>query len=160
VVIVDGQIHLLRTGLRGPSGRIGQIVIDGLGVISAMDEAQVERADLVPPGSSGNQTCSDAVRRWPGRFRVMAVLSLKQAGLAGAASTRQSLKCTSAQLSFPPFREPSWLQDGAADWYWPVAREHRTPVIDLGTWTVVGNRQACRPPPRSQNHRRSPRPIR
>jgi L-fuconolactonase len=34
-----------------------------------------------------------------------------------------------ARLSFPPFRDPSWLRDGTADWYWPVAQEQQIPVM-------------------------------
>jgi L-fuconolactonase len=129
VLIVDAQIHLFGPDAQERARRIGQVVIDADGVIDVMDAAHVDRAYLVPGGSAANETCLEAARRYPDRFRVMGIPSLNKPEARQAATQWKSLGYTGARLSFPPFRDPSWLRDGTADWYWPVAVEQQIPVM-------------------------------
>ena len=129
MLIVDAQIHLFGPDAEERARRVGQFVIDAEGAIAAMDEAHVDRAYLVPAGSAGNQTCLAAARRWPDRFKVMGIPGLTKPEARSDAAQWKSLGYTGARLSFPPFRDPSWLRDGTADWYWPVAQEQQIPVM-------------------------------
>ncbi|HET6187960.1 MAG TPA: amidohydrolase family protein [Trebonia sp.] len=127
--IVDAQIHLFGPDAKERARRIGQEVIDAAGVIDAMDQAGVSRAYLVPAGSAANEECLEAARRWPARFRVMGIPSLNKPEARAAVARWHELGYTGARLSFPPFRAPSWLRDGTADWFWPAAEEQRIPVM-------------------------------
>lgn len=129
MLIVDAQIHLFGPDAHERARRIGQEVIDAEGIIAAMDQAQVNRAYLVPAGSSANDACLRAARRSPDRFRVMGIPGLNKPEARQAAVQWKSLGYTGSRLSFPPFRDPSWLRDGTADWYWPVAEEQQIPVM-------------------------------
>lgn len=129
MLIADAQIHLFGPDAQERARRVRQVVISPEEVVAAMDEAHVARAYLVPAGSAGNNACLDASRRWPDRFRVMGIPRLTKPEAREEAMRWRSLGYTGARLSFPPFREPSWLQDGTADWYWPVAEEQRIPVM-------------------------------
>lgn len=129
MLIVDAQIHLFGPDAQEHAGRVGQVVIDAEGVIAKMDEAHVDRAYLVPAGSAANEACLEAARSWPDRFRVMGIPRLNRPEARAAATQWKSLGYTGARLSFPPFRDPSWLRDGTADWFWPVAQEQQIPVM-------------------------------
>jgi len=129
MLIVDAQVHLFGPDAQEHARRIGQEVIDAEGILATMDEAHVDRAYLVPAGSSANETCLQAGRRWPDRFRVMGIPGLNKPAARRAAAEWKALGYAGARLSFPPFRDPSWLRDGTADWYWPVAQEQGIPVM-------------------------------
>lgn len=129
MLIVDAQIHLFGPAAEQRARQLGQVFIDAEGVLAAMAEAHVDRAYLVPAGSAANETCLAAARRSPDRFRVMGIPGLDKPQAREAAAQWKSLGYTGARLSFPPFRQPSWLRDGTADWYWPVAQEQQIPVM-------------------------------
>jgi L-fuconolactonase len=129
VLIVDAQIHLFGPNAQEHAQRVGQMIVDVERVVAAMDRAGVSRAYLVPAGSAGNQECLDAARRWPDKFKVMGIPGLTKPESRETARQWKLLGHTGARLSFPPFRDPSWLRDGTADWYWPVAQELQIPVM-------------------------------
>lgn len=129
MLIVDAQIHLFGPNATEHAKRVGQEIVDVESVVAGMDGHGVSRAYLVPAGSAGNQECLDAARRWPDKFRVMGIPGLNKPEAREVARQWKSLGYTGARLSFPPFRNPSWLRDGTADWYWPVAQELQIPVM-------------------------------
>jgi len=129
VLIVDAQIHLFGADAQERAKRVRQTALDAEGVVAAMAAAHVDRAYLVPGGSAANETCLAAARRRPDQFRVMGIPGLNKPEARETAATWKSLGYTGARLSFPPFRDPSWLRDGTADWYWPVAQEQQIPVM-------------------------------
>jgi predicted TIM-barrel fold metal-dependent hydrolase len=129
MLIVDAQIHLFGPEAEERARRIGQVVLSAEAVVAAMDEAHVDRAYLVPAGSAANAACLAAAGRWPDRFRVMGIPGLNKPEARDDVGRWQSLGYTGVRLSFPPFRDPSWLRDGTADWFWPVAEREHIPVM-------------------------------
>lgn len=129
MLIVDAQIHLFGSNAGEHAKAVRQVEVAVEDVVAAMDKAGVDRAYLVPAGSAANQVCLDAMHRWPDRFRVMGIPGLNKPEAREIAKRWKSLGYVGARLSFPPFRNPSWLRDGTADWYWPVAQELGIPVM-------------------------------
>lgn len=129
MLIVDAQIHLFGPEAEERARRIGQIVLSPEAAVAGMDEAHVDRAYLVPAGSAANEACLAAARRWPEKFRVMGIPGLNKPEAREDVERWQSLGYTGVRLSFPPFRDPSWLRDGTADWFWPVAERQQIPVM-------------------------------
>lgn len=127
--IVDSQIHLFDPENLAHAQRIGQHVVAPEDIVAAMDEAGVSAAYLVPSGSGANQACLDAMKRWPDRFRVMGSLRLNRPGERELLSGWRQSGFTGLRLTFPPFRDPSWLRDGTADWLWPAAEELNIPIM-------------------------------
>jgi L-fuconolactonase len=125
--IVDSQIHLF-----GPHAHVsenGQVVMSAEEVVAAMDASGVERAYLVPARSDANSTCLTAAQEWPSRFRVMGILRPNRPESRRALGNWESLGYVGVRLGFPPFRHPSWLRDGTADWFWPECEARGIPVM-------------------------------
>jgi L-fuconolactonase len=129
MLIVDSQVHLFDPRSLEQAERIGQHVIRPAEIVAAMDEAGVSLAYLVPSGSGANQACLDAMTRWPSRFRVMGGLRLNRPREADLLPGWQQAGFAGLRLTFPPFREPSWLRDGTADWVWPAAERLGLPIM-------------------------------
>jgi predicted TIM-barrel fold metal-dependent hydrolase len=98
-------------------------------VLAAMDDAGVSRTYLVPANSAANPACLDAARRWPDRFRVMAIVGLDKPESRRLIAEWPSAGYIGVRLPFPPFRKVSWLKDGTADWFWPEADRLKLPVM-------------------------------
>lgn len=127
--IIDSQIHLFAPGAEKTAQALLQVLVPPEQVLSEMDAAGVEKAYLVPGTSAANATCIEAARRWPDRFRVMAILSLDKPEARSMVESWSESGCHGARLVFPPYRKSSWLKDGTADWFWPLANQLRLPVM-------------------------------
>jgi predicted TIM-barrel fold metal-dependent hydrolase len=138
-VIVDSQVHLwpastpARTWLPGAKPQLPQpFTIER--VIPLMDEAGVDRVVIVPPASLEGERvdyAQEAVKRYPGRFAIMARVALnKPEGAARLATWRDQTGVLGVRLNFGP-DEAAWLTDGTADWFWPAAEKARLPVMFL-----------------------------
>jgi L-fuconolactonase len=121
--IVDAQIHMFSPDGAERARKLLQKVIEPEAVVAAMDEAGVARAYLVPGGSEANETCLAAVRRWPDRFRVMAIVGLDKPESRETMAAWSATGFAGVRVTFPPYRKVSWLQDGTADWFWPAAEK-------------------------------------
>jgi predicted TIM-barrel fold metal-dependent hydrolase len=97
-----------------------------------MKEAGVDRAILVPPSFAGgrNEYSLEAAAKYPEQFAVMGSLKLnnpeapqvlenfmKQPGALGV------------RLTFHHDYDESWIRDGTADWFWPMAEKMNIPVM-------------------------------
>jgi predicted TIM-barrel fold metal-dependent hydrolase len=99
-----------------------------------MDEAGVDRVVIVPPASLEGERidyAQEAVKRYPGRFAIMARVALdKPDRTARLATWRDQPGVLGVRLNFGP-SEAAWLTDGTADWFWPAAEKARLPVMFL-----------------------------
>jgi L-fuconolactonase len=128
MLVVDAQIHLFASEAQERARRIGQTTLTAPEVVAQMDAAGVDRAYLVPVGSAANDVCLAAARDWPERFRVVGIPRLKDPTSRDLISTWRADGFTGARMAFPPFRDPSWLRDGTADWFWPAAESAGIPL--------------------------------
>jgi predicted TIM-barrel fold metal-dependent hydrolase len=104
-------------------------------VVPLMDEAGVDRVVIVPPSLEGERVdyAQKAVKRYPGRFGIMARIALDKPDRAARLATwRDQPGVLGVRLLFGP-RESPWLTDGTADWFWPAAEKAGLPVMFL-TW--------------------------
>ena len=127
--IVDSQIHLFDAQNPAAAQRVGQHSVSPERIVAEMDAAGVERAYLVPSGSGANDACLDTAANWPGRFAVMGAIGLAKTESRSLLENWKEAGYTGVRLTFPPFRDPSWLRDGTADWFWPAAARHDIPVM-------------------------------
>ena len=98
-----------------------------------MDAAGVDRAILVPPtwDMDRNDLGIAAAARDPDRFALMARVPLRdrETGRALLKSWRDIPGVRGVRLTFFRPEEATWLRDGTADWYWPVAEELGVPTM-------------------------------
>jgi predicted TIM-barrel fold metal-dependent hydrolase len=127
--LVDSQIHLFGPNAEEFATRIGQVIMSAEEVVAAMDEVGVSQTYLVPANAAANAPCLDAARRWPDRFRVMAIVGLDKPESRRLLAEWSSAGYIGVRLPFPPFRKVSWLKDGTADWFWPEADRLKLPVM-------------------------------
>lgn len=138
-VIVDSQVHLWpantpeRPWLPGAKPQLPEpFTIER--IIPLMDEAGVDRVIIVPPVSLEGERidyAQEAVKRYPGRFAIMARVALDKPDRATRLATwRDQPGVLGVRLNFGP-REAAWLTDGTADWFWPAAEKARLPVMFL-----------------------------
>ena len=139
-LIVDAQIH------RWPANRPDRPWAAGAKpqlpepftierVVPLMDEAGVERVVIVPPTLEGERLdySQEAVKRYPGRFAIMARVALDQPDRAARLATwRDQPGVLGVRLNFGA-TEAKWLTDGTADWFWPAAEKANLPVMFLTT---------------------------
>ena len=128
--LVDSQIHLWADA--DYAAKMLQTAMSAEQVLAEMDAAGITRAYLVPGHTAANPLCRDAARRWPDRFRALALLALDKPEsrelMEGWARTGQA-GFVGLRLTFPPYRKVSWLDDGTADWLWPIANQLALPVM-------------------------------
>ena len=108
-------------------------------LLAEMDAAGVDGAVLVPPSFEGehNDLVLDAAARHPSRFAAMGRVPLDRPDDATriVRTWREhpgaiGFRCTfSAGFNSMKKVSTSWLEDGTADWFWPVAAEYGTPVM-------------------------------
>ena len=102
-------------------------------VVPLMDEAGVERVVIVPPTLEGERLdyAQEAVKRYPGRFAIMARIALDQPERAARLATwRDQPGVLGVRLNFGA-TEAKWLTDGTADWFWPAVEKANLPVMFL-----------------------------
>jgi len=138
-VIVDSQVHLWpastpeRPWLPGGKPQLPEpFTIER--IIPLMDEAGIDRAVIVPPASLEGERvdyAQEAVKRYPGRFGIMARVALDKPDRAARLATwRDQPGVLGVRLNFGP-DEAARLTDGTADWFWPAAEKARLPVMFL-----------------------------
>lgn len=127
--LVDSQIHLFAPGAEEFATRMQQTLMPPQDVIAAMDAAKVSRAYLVPGNAAANATCVAAAGQWPERFRVMGILGLDKPESRQLVADWPSSGFIGVRLTFPPYRKVSWLKDGTADWFWPLANALAMPIM-------------------------------
>ena len=97
-----------------------------------MAEAGVDRAILVPPSFAGgrNEFSLEAAAKYPEQFAVMGAIKLNKP------EARQILEnfmkepaALGVRLTFHHEHDESWIRDGTADWFWPVAEKMNIPVM-------------------------------
>ena len=97
-----------------------------------MAEAGVDRAILVPPSFAGGKSdySIEAAKKYPDLFAVMAALKLNKP------DSRETLEHLLTQphvlgvrLTFHHDHDESYIRDGTADWFWPIAEAAKMPVM-------------------------------
>ena len=117
----DSQIHLFPEGHEERAAKFGQRVIPLATILADMDAAGIDRAVLVPPFPAAMQISLDAVAAHPDRFRTTAHLALDKPEARERVTAWPNDAVVAVRVAFPPWHKVSWLDDGTADWFWPVA---------------------------------------
>jgi predicted TIM-barrel fold metal-dependent hydrolase len=137
-LIVDSQIHMWppnrpdRPWAPGAQPQIPEpFTIER--VVPMIDEAGVDRVVIVPPTLEGERIDygQEAVRRYPGRFGIMARIALdKPDRTARLATWREQQGVLGVRLNIAA-GETHWLTDGTTDWFWPAAEKAQIPIMFL-----------------------------
>jgi predicted TIM-barrel fold metal-dependent hydrolase len=137
-LIVDSQIHLWpantpeRPWVPGAKPQLPEpFTFERL--VPMMDEAGVERVVIVPPTLEGERLdyAQEGVKRYPGRFAIMARIDLDKPDRAAKLATwREQPGVLGVRLNLGA-REAAWLSDGTADWFWPAAEKANLPIMFL-----------------------------
>jgi predicted TIM-barrel fold metal-dependent hydrolase len=97
-----------------------------------MKEAGVDRAILVPPSFAGgrNEYSLEAAAKYPEQFAVMGSVPLaKPEGREILDSLMSHPGAIGVRLTFHHEYDESWIRDGTADWFWPIAEKMDIPVM-------------------------------
>jgi predicted TIM-barrel fold metal-dependent hydrolase len=98
-----------------------------------MDEAGVDRAIIVPPtwDMDRNDLGLEAAEKYPDRFGLISRVPLlePEVGKKLLHDLRDEPACKGVRLTFFRKEEATWLFDGTADWYWPLAEELGVPTM-------------------------------
>jgi predicted TIM-barrel fold metal-dependent hydrolase len=137
--IVDSQIHLWKA--ESPDwpwvpGAVPQLpepfTIEK--ALPLMDQAGVDRAVIVPPGSwvgDRNDYALEAVKRYPDRFAVMGRIALQNPQSATLLPKwKEQPGMLGVRVTFQR-DAAAWLADGTADWFWQAAEKAGLPVMFL-----------------------------
>jgi predicted TIM-barrel fold metal-dependent hydrolase len=136
-IIVDGQVHLWKAEspdwpwVPGAKPQLPEpMTIERY--LPLMQEAGVDRTIVVPPSWPGdrNDYALEAARRYPDRFRVMGRIPLQKPEAAALLPKwKEQPGMLGIRLLFLTDTQRSWLADGTADWFWPVAEKAEVPVM-------------------------------
>ena len=97
-----------------------------------MAEAGVDRAVLVPPSFAGARPeySLEAAARYPEQFAVMTPIPLNKPDCRQILEDRMRQPgMLGVRLTFHHEKDESWVRDGTADWFWPVAEKMNIPVM-------------------------------
>ena len=97
-----------------------------------MKEAGVDRAILVPPSFAGSypEYSLEAAAKYPEQFAVMSPIPLnKPEGRKVLENLVRQPGTLGVRLTFHHEYDESWIRDGTADWFWPVAEKMNIPVM-------------------------------
>jgi predicted TIM-barrel fold metal-dependent hydrolase len=97
-----------------------------------MKEAGVDRAILVPPSFAGAypEYSLEAAAKYPEQFAVMSTIPLnKPEGRKVLENLMGQPGMLGVRLTFHHDYDESWIRDGTADWFWPVAEKMNIPVM-------------------------------
>jgi predicted TIM-barrel fold metal-dependent hydrolase len=97
-----------------------------------MKEAGVDRAILVPPSFAGAypEYSLEAAAKYPAQFAVMSPIPLnKPDGRKALEKLVDQPGMLGVRLTFHHDYDESWIRDGTADWFWPVAERMNIPVM-------------------------------
>jgi len=137
-LIVDSQIHLWpantpeRPWAAGATPQLPEPFTTERAV-PMLDDGGVDRVVIVPPTLEGERIdyAQEAVKRYPGRFAIMARVDLDKPDRATRLPTwRDQLGVLGVRLNFLGGRG-KWLTDGTADWFWPAAEKAGLPIMFL-----------------------------
>ncbi len=137
-LIVDSQIHLWkadtpeRPWVKGTVAQLPEpMTIER--VVPILDEAGVDKVVIVPPSLEGTRFDygQEAARRYPGRFATMGRVNLNDpAEKDRVPKMHEQANLLGARFFFQP-SAAKWLEDGTADWFWPMAEKIELPVMFL-----------------------------
>ena len=133
MLLADAQVH---TWLRGTPPSVHQqkpFTNDDL--LSAMDEAGVDRAILVPPNwdPSALAHANKGALRHPARFAVMAGLPLEDTDCPGLLPHVIQAGVLGLRLTFATEQRRAMLAGHALDWLWSEVEDRRIPVM-IAIW--------------------------
>jgi predicted TIM-barrel fold metal-dependent hydrolase len=98
-----------------------------------MAEAGVHRHILIPPSWEGDRAdySLEAAAKYPDQFAVMGRVPLQKAeeGRRMLESWKQKPGMLGVRLTFHHAWDESWITDGTADWFWPLAERLNIPVM-------------------------------
>lgn len=97
-----------------------------------MSEAGVDRAILVPPSFAGAypEYSLEAAAKYPRQFAVMGPVPLnKPEGPQVLENLMSQPGALGVRLTFHHAYDESWIRDGTADWFWPLAEKMNVPVM-------------------------------
>ena len=98
-----------------------------------MAEAGVHRQILVPPSWEGDRAdySLEAAAKYPDQFAVMGRVPLQkpEEGRGMLETWKQRPGMLGVRLTFHHAWDESWVTDGTADWFWPVAARLDIPVM-------------------------------
>jgi L-fuconolactonase len=139
-IIVDTQIHLWKASAPDLPWAPGQkppfaepFTYERF--IAMMDEVGVDRALIAPPNLTGlrNDYALEAAQRYPGRFAVMGRINTRDPRDAALLPKwKDQPGMLGLRLSFIN-KDAVQLQDGTAEWIWPVAEKAGLPVMLLAS---------------------------
>jgi L-fuconolactonase len=101
-------------------------------LIAAMDEADVDKAILVPRSFNGarNDYVLEALRAHPARFAVMGRVPLNEReGLPMLTTWKSEPGVLGVRLTFHRDGNRPHLTDGSMDWFWPAAERLGIPAM-------------------------------
>jgi len=138
-IIVDAQVHQWKAQAPDrpwPPGAVPQLP-EPFGpdkLIPMMNEADVDRVVIVPPGWEGarNDYALEAVAKYPTRFGIMGRLTLndpKNAALLPKWKEQPGMLGLRVNFGGDSIL---WLTDGTSDWVWPAAEKAGIPIMFLG----------------------------
>lgn len=147
-MIIDSQVHVWAKDtpqrpwaaksahLREPFGYERLLV--------EMKEVGIDRAVLVPPAWEGDRidVVLEAAARHPDRFAAMGRITIADPESKKLLPTwKASPGMLGIRLSFQKPERAVWLNDGSADWLWPMAEEFNIPIMMFapGLFDVMGD---------------------
>lgn len=138
MLITDAQVHLW--GGDSPerpwpadraAGSHGPLMM-APEMLRRMAEAGVDRAVIVPPSWEGdrNDIALEAAARYPDKFAVMGRLAIEDpASRVQVARWKEQPGMLGMRFTFHTPQHKQWLQDGIADWLWPMAQAADVPLM-------------------------------
>jgi predicted TIM-barrel fold metal-dependent hydrolase len=152
MLIVDSQVHIWAgdspdrpwpTGTKERAREHGAKPLSAEVLLEQMNAVGVDRAILVPPSFEGdrNDVVLEAAQKYAPRFGVMGRITLNQPekALQSLEDWKMHPGALGVRLTFSAgFSESrgighSWLTDGTANWFWPVAEQRQIPVMINGS---------------------------
>lgn len=139
-LIVDAQVHMWpanrpdRPWVAGAQPQLPEpFTIER--VMPLINEAGVDRVVIVPPTLEGERLdyAQEAVKRYPGRFGIMARLDLDKPDRAARLSTLRDQPGVLGVRINIAVEQATWLTDGTTDWFWPAAEKANLPIMFLTT---------------------------
>jgi predicted TIM-barrel fold metal-dependent hydrolase len=136
MVITDSGLHIWEASTPERPWNVAKAHLkDPMGyeeLRTRMKEAGVDRAILVPPSFAGgrNEFSLEAAAKYPEHFAVMGSVPLaKPEGRQVLESLMAQPGALGVRLTFHHEYDESWIRDGTADWFWPIAEKMDIPVM-------------------------------
>jgi len=130
-VVIDAQVHVWDR-VADPSKRHRDTPLHGEELLGLLDEANVDRAILIPPAFAGdrNEECLRAARAFPQRFGVMGNLPLDQPNALELIRSWRAIRgMLGIRISFHLELHRRLLADGSLEDLWRLAAEHAVPFM-------------------------------